>query len=151
MIGLALSASLAESVWARPESRTELNKKIATLKKRLEKQPDNLDLHYSLGILYYKRGDKDSAIKHLKRTNEEPNVKRLKFLIKVLEEKNDQLEVIRTLTILSGQLPQSPNVFTSLGDAYLKINKIDKSIENYKIAISKYKKHRPAYDGLLNV
>jgi tetratricopeptide (TPR) repeat protein len=132
-------------------STTELNKKISVLKRKLEKSPNDLDLHYSLGVLYYKRGDLETSVTHLKKTNEVPNVKRLKYLVQVLRKKGDSLEEVRTLNILSKETPHSPNVFTDLGNAYIKIKQFDEAIKNFRFAIEKYPKHRPAYEGMLEV
>ncbi len=124
---------------------------ISLIKKKLKKSPTSTDLNYKMGRLYYKLGDIDNAIFYLKKTNTEPNVKRLKFLIQLLRLKKDHLEEVRTLGILAQKIPNSPNVHTDLGDAYLKVKKPDKAIEHYRIAIKKYKKHKPAYRGLISV
>ena len=126
-------------------------KKIKVLEKKHAKDPGNIKRNFALGVLYHRVGNIEKALSYLKKTNEDPTVQTLKYLANVLNEHGDHLEEVRVLGILISKRPHSPNFHTKLADAYSKIEQPDKAIEHYKIAIEKYKKHKPAWNGLINV
>lgn len=125
-----------------------LRQKIEILEKKLEKHPDNSKLHFALGRAYYHLEDLDKAIFHLKKSIAEPSIDALMLLAKILSEQGDHLEELRARGMLLELIPQSPNAHTSMAEAYKKTGQLEKAVEHYRMALQKYRKHKPAYKGL---
>ncbi len=139
-----------------PLSRQEKNKihiqkKIDKLHQRLERNPNNFNLHFLLGKYYYLLDDFDKAIFHLKKNNKKPSIKALILLAKAFSQKKDYQEEIRVLSILLEMHPSSPKVYTDIATAYYKNDKIEEAIKYYKAALQNDRRHKGAYKGLWTV
>ena len=136
-----------------PLSKTQVHiqRKIDKLHQRLEKRPNNLNLHFLLGKYYYLLKDFDKAILHLKKTNTNPSAKTLILLAKIFSHKKDYKEEIRILSMLLEMHPDSSKVHTDIATAYYKNKEMETAIEHYKIALQKNPKYKGAYKGLWTV
>ena len=135
----------------KPEKIAKLQKRLKSLESKLAQNPESLRLHLRIGHIYYQLDDLDQAIFHLKKTYTKPSVKALKLLAKALSKKEDHLEEVRVRGLLLELTPHSPIAHTNMGQAYEKINKPEKAIEHYKLAIQKYNKHKMAYKKLWEI
>ena len=133
------------------KNRIHIQKKIDKLLQRLERRPNNLNLHFLVGKYYYLLDDFDKAIFHLKRNNKTPSIKGLILLAKSFSQKKDHQQEIRVLNTLLEMHPNSPKVYTDIATAYYKNNNIKEAIEYYKAALQKNRRYKAAYKGLWTV
>ncbi len=124
---------------------------IANLESQLKVKPKDVKLHFKLGQAYYHTKSWDNALAHFKKANNPTNVEALEWIAKTCEQQKNYLEVIRALELLVQKQPNIPKYYTQLGAEYLKIEKMDKAIENYKEAIKRAPKYEKAYEELLAV
>ena len=133
------------------KNKMHIQKKINKLHQRLERRPNNFNLHFLLGKYYYLLDDFDKTIFHLKKNNKKPSIKALILLAKTYSQKENYQEEIRVLSILLEMHPDSPKIYTDIATAYYKSNKIEEAINYYKTALQKDIRYKAAYKGLWTV
>lgn len=131
--------------------KTRIQRKIDKLNQKLQKSPNDLNIHFLLGKYYYLSKDFDKAVFHLKKNKKNPSIKGLILLARIFSQQGNHSEEMRVLNILLERHPDSPKVYTDLGTVYHKIDKIEEAIEHYKTALQKDKKYEEAYKGLWTV
>ena len=133
------------------KNKIRIQKKVEKLHQRLEKSPNNLNLHFLLGKYYYLLGDFDKTIFHLKKNNKTPSIKALILLAKSFAQKKDYQEEIGVLNTLLERHPSSPKVYTDIATAHYKSEQMEEAIQHYKTALQKDSRYRAAYKGLWTV
>ena len=106
-------------------------KSIDTYKNLMEEDSKNIDLNYSIAVVYDSKGDYDLAEKHLQRfivlKPDQPDA--YNYLGYMLVEQNKDLE--KAVTLIEKAIAMEPNngVFRdSLGWAYFKLGKLDEAV-----------------------
>ena len=139
------------SLSQKEKNKIRIQKKIDKLNQRLEKNPNNLNLHFLLGKYYYLLKDFDKAVFHLKKNSKDPSIKGLILLSKAFSQQKNYQEEIRVLNFLLDIHSSSPKLYTDIATAYYKDKKIEKAIEYYKTALQKDRRYKEAYKGLWTV
>lgn len=121
------------------EEKKDYKDAIRTIVKAIALKPNNKDYIYQLGNLYYKSEKYKLAIKMFEKY-QKLYKKSNKFIDYILSKayfmKNDYKSAIDLIDKSVIASPESAEFYELLGDLYSKTCLIDKSIENYKKAIS---------------
>jgi tetratricopeptide (TPR) repeat protein len=117
----------------------EIETEISRLKGLLRDNPENFELHFQLGNLYFRKGEQHQAIKQYKRTLQ-LNRKFVPALNNLALVTAANQEYYKALTIFSDVLKYHPNdaeTHYNIACMYSRLKQVDKSIKWLKKAIDK--------------
>jgi tetratricopeptide (TPR) repeat protein len=115
------------------------DKAILEYEKIIAMDPNDFNVHVTLGELYLKKGDLERAFKQFEVSANgylrEKNTKKasgayreMANLIQKMIEPQDMDKAIEMYKDMLGKLPESPETMTNLRDLYLRHNQIDEAI-----------------------
>ena len=129
---------------------------IESYQQALQKNPDNPEYHYNLGIVYIELGDVENAITALQKAIEiQPqNFLALKALGQIfVKEKKDYAKAVEYYSRASDISPDDPEVFFNLGVGHLNLQNFTQALEAFQKTIDCNESFSEAYYqlGLLHI
>jgi tetratricopeptide (TPR) repeat protein len=117
----------------------EFDMEISRLQNLLKDNPKNVELHFQLGNLYFRKGDPPKAMQHYKKALElEPNfVPALNNLALVTAANKEYYKAITVFMDILNFVPDDAETHYNIACMYSRLNRVNESIEWLKKAIDK--------------